>query len=373
MKIQIQSVSSSRRTTTLIALCCAGLVCGVMSPGTATAGISPLTDDFDDNVKDTTKWGEDTEIDKGRLTEVNQRLEFTGKSAAAFDEARRPWIQTHFPYTSDWEVQVDLANTTDPSGPGGYASCGIYIVQVAEEPEVLYGELAAVSDDVIERRFSAAITDGGGFEQVVDTEDLGLTIAALRISFNSGSKVITLFYDTDPSDGYSWTEFASYGVDGNSGDDGNADWGMEDADQFYFELFGYGQDHKVLAGTQSLDNVMVTGGVTPATSFDIESSGVKQKCKTKNEVTTCKLSAKIKATNTAITTVNQTTFRVFRSTDAALDLIEDTLLATYPVGPIKPGKAAKIKVKTELDSNASGEFLLLVDPDDQVLASFAIP
>ena len=86
---------------------------GKVSAYVTHAVLSPVGDDFNDNIKDTAKWGAD--IGSGRLVETNARLEYTGT-----DEALRPWIASVGSYTQDWEAVVDvhvgnLALTQDES------------------------------------------------------------------------------------------------------------------------------------------------------------------------------------------------------------------------------------------------------------------
>ena len=45
-------------------------------------------DDFNDNSKDTAKWGDDDIVGNGVLTETNQRLEYTCSTGTAEDEIR---------------------------------------------------------------------------------------------------------------------------------------------------------------------------------------------------------------------------------------------------------------------------------------------
>ena len=70
------------------------------------------SDDFNDNIKNPSKWG--TDLERGMfLTETNQRLEYTGRSGE-FSGSARPWILTQFPSNADWEIQIDTFNITSP-------------------------------------------------------------------------------------------------------------------------------------------------------------------------------------------------------------------------------------------------------------------
>jgi hypothetical protein len=62
-------------------------------------------DDFNDNLKDVRRWGEDI-TDPGspsQVQEMDGRLQFTGTSFAF-----RPWICSYGSYLQDWEVVTDV-------------------------------------------------------------------------------------------------------------------------------------------------------------------------------------------------------------------------------------------------------------------------
>src|SRR4051812_29119458 len=66
------------------------------------------TDDFNDNVKDSARWGSDFSQGGGLFTENNARLEFTTigiPSSSAL--GARPWVLNFGSYTQDWEVRID--------------------------------------------------------------------------------------------------------------------------------------------------------------------------------------------------------------------------------------------------------------------------
>jgi len=63
-------------------------------------------DDFNDNIKDMDKWGEDVLFGTGvSLQEANGRLQFSGNGEAGIV---RPWIYSSGSYTSNWEVSTDV-------------------------------------------------------------------------------------------------------------------------------------------------------------------------------------------------------------------------------------------------------------------------
>ena len=69
-------------------------------------------DDFNDNHIDLRRWGPDERFGHGRLTERNGRLEYTCAGGTSEDDLIRRWRAGNGPYNSDWEIQIDLFNST---------------------------------------------------------------------------------------------------------------------------------------------------------------------------------------------------------------------------------------------------------------------
>lgn len=101
-------------------------------------------------------------------------------------------------------------------------------------------------------------------------------------------------------------------------------------------------------------------------------SKVKQKCKTKKSITTCKLGAQFALLNSGQTLAPATHIRFFLSTDANYDVGVDTLLAEATTKTIKPSKTKKLKLKSVLNASATGFLILAVDDSDNVLATIQI-
>jgi len=216
----------------------------------ATAG-----DDFDDNSKDTVKWGGDGVDGAGVLKEINQRLEYTttGTVTASHDSVDRKWRLSRFPCNADWSVQIDVTNTT--SNPNRFSSFGIDVRSVRLPNRDIEVELAQSGE------FWAEFS-GGKFISGFDFSDAfgPNSFGAVRIAFNSTTKVFTVYYDTDPSDGYQWTEFGSFGIAGAGGQNVR-NWGLNEADQFVVYAFGYSEKMSVTSGQLYGDNFLETGEV----------------------------------------------------------------------------------------------------------------
>jgi hypothetical protein len=231
-------------------------------------GDVPDGDDFNDNTKDPERWGSDIVFfGSGVLSEASGRLEFEVASETGEHYTARPWVASLMPYTADWETQVDLTNLSVPDENDELTSYGISVFDENDLGSEVFVELYASHFDNPPARngFYGAISNSGDFVADVDSlaSDQSVTDAAVRITFDADTKVLTLYYDADSTDGYVWTSLASFSVDGNGGVDGNTNWGMTADDRFSLALYGYAEQMAVGAGVVYSDNFQVTGGVTP--------------------------------------------------------------------------------------------------------------
>ncbi|HWN95936.1 MAG TPA: hypothetical protein VNT99_12945 [Methylomirabilota bacterium] len=246
---------------TLAWFCCAGSLCAA-----TTFAASDDGDNFDDNSKNA-KWGRDSVVRRGVLTERNQRLEYTCSDPTFEDQSLRPWVLTGFPYNMDWEVRVDVFNGVVPQLDEQVTSLGFDILTTGNPNHGLFAELYSSALGGLPSRtgfYSELETDDEPVS-VVDREGgNGVTNGAIRIAFNSSSKVITIFYDIDVSNSYQWVEQASFGLAGAGGADFTTDWGLNDTHQFAVFLYGYSSIIAVPTGKMHLDNFVAINGVTPS-------------------------------------------------------------------------------------------------------------
>jgi subtilase family serine protease len=234
-----------------------GLIPGGFFPGHAFAATAG--DDFNDNSKDPAKWGGDEVDGKGVMTEINQRLEYTttGVGTASHDSVDRLWRATRFPYNADWAIQIDVTNTTTS---GDFTSFGMYVESLRLPDNAIEVELAQ-SGLFWAEFYSQKAISGDHYAMLFG----GNTYGAVRMAFNSITKVFTMYYNPDPGDDNLWTKFGSFGVAGGLlGENGNTNWGLTDTDLFVATVFGYSeQADKITSGQLYGDNFLVTGGIGP--------------------------------------------------------------------------------------------------------------
>ena len=236
------------------------------------------SDNFNDNAKDTSKWGTDDVSGNGVLTEAGQQLRYTCNNGTGEDHVDRPWTATRFPFNADWEVQVDCFNNSSPVAPLQVNSMGLLLGSPLSGGTELYLEL-------YNSALGAGSTERTGFftEMIVNeapsaSEDSGeqsITTGAIRLSWNSKAQVLTCSYDTDPTNGYQWTTLTTYGLAGSGGTH-NANWGLAATDQFFLDLYGFSSSMSVPAGQMALDNFSETGGVLSSGGTRPEPTGTFQ-------------------------------------------------------------------------------------------------
>lgn len=220
-------------------------------------------DDFNDNSKDTSKWGPNDFEGNGVLAEAGQKLRYTCGTGTVEDDAEWPWNATRFPYNADWEMQIDCHNSTSPVAPAQVNSMGITLESPLAANTSVYHELynSALGIGTSERTgFNSEMTVGGVNAGGEDSGELFITDGAIRLRWNSTTKVLTCEHDNNPADGYQWIVLSTFGLDGAGGTH-NADWGMADTDQFFMTVYGYSALMSVPAGQMTLDNFSETGGV----------------------------------------------------------------------------------------------------------------
>ncbi len=213
-------------------------------------------DNFNDNSKDPALWGTDEVKGQGQLNEINGRLEYTTTgSGTIMDSSDRRWIATKFPYNGDWAIQIDVTNTA--SSPT-FNSFGIVV------------ESARLPDNEIEIELGPSGLFWAEFRggTLISGDDSALyfglnTHGAVQISFNGMSKVFTVNYDSDPSDGYLWQPFGNFGVASTAVADDVRNWGLNDSDHFVAYVFGYSERISVTSGEMYGDNFQEEGGVPP--------------------------------------------------------------------------------------------------------------
>jgi hypothetical protein len=228
----------------------------------------PVVDDFNDNSKDPERWGSDNTFQgSGTIVETGGRLEFRSTQATGVHYTSRPWIASYMPYTEDWEASLDTTNLTSPTQDDEVNSFGISVRDESNFGSEVVVEMYSSHFDGAPARngFYGDVFNDGDFVASVDNlaADQSSTDGAVRVTFDSATKVLTLFYDADRTNGYQWTELGSFSVDNSGGSDGNTNWGLGSDDRFALAIYGYTEEMPIPAGQIYGDNFAIAGGVAP--------------------------------------------------------------------------------------------------------------
>jgi hypothetical protein len=237
-----------------------GFTLAVFSSSQAFA--APESDNFDDNIKDNTKWGTDQVKVGGHLDETGGHLEYTCRSVPR-SSSDRPWVLRQFPYDTNWWIQIDATNYTYPS-VNQWSSFGINVRHVLgtsnkETENEIEVELAAFEQSMTREFYAEFHHKGIYWDAVQGTPDFS---APIRLDFNATTKVFTVSYDADPGPNEQWITFGTFGVGSSGGgSNGNADWSLTGADKFVAYVFGYAEHMSVDNGQLYGDNFKEDGGV----------------------------------------------------------------------------------------------------------------
>ncbi len=210
-------------------------------------------DNFNDDVRDPTKWGTDDSENTGMLTEIDGRLEYTGQAPedpfGGF--AERPWILNTGSYTEDWEARVDVHVAEKTLAEDGNDTRMVLVVYGEDQSAEVQLEIKH-ENGAPRRRFR--FTNEQDEEEIANTT---ATDAALRIHFNAAQKVLTLSYDANgPIGGYTWTTLKTIDVDALT-----SDWLMDDASRFTLAIFGEHEGVTVEPGEAWADNFEATSAL----------------------------------------------------------------------------------------------------------------
>jgi hypothetical protein len=122
--------------------------------------------------------------------------------------------------------------------------------------------------------FHAEFATDDGVPAWTDSGDLagvGTLAGAVQITFDSLTKIISVYYSYN---GGGWAPFGSFGVSAvGGGADGNGDWLMTDSDQFCLRVYGYSENMEVTGGKMYGDNFLATGAAAPLTTRILQPNG----------------------------------------------------------------------------------------------------
>jgi hypothetical protein len=247
---------------------------------TTAIGAATVGDNFDDNSKDTTKWGTDT-TPPGEFTEENQSVIYRVEviSNPVKGPATRPWILTHLPYDTDWEALVSASAACTCNFIGESIAVGLRLTSDENASDMIEaGQAGSRTGFFTSERhvFSYIITGGitNGFAQF----DTGITNTSwVNLSFDSATKVLTVSTTPDlgVTNNLNFTPLASYGLAGSGGGSANVNWGLTSTSTFSIALLAIANS-EVSSAQSAFDNFSLTvftpPNLAPVASNDVYST-----------------------------------------------------------------------------------------------------
>lgn len=230
------------------------------------------TDDFSTS----TNWTAPFSAGNATLAISGGRANYTTSSPAANRGSFIAWTRSTFPYTTSWEAQVDVhARAASAAATIDYfygslsafrTGDAYFQTTAADKPR-----FSSMSADIIrpggatngfQLGYSRANDDF--FELPASPVVNGTTDAALRITFDATTKVMTAWFDANgATGGYTWTSIASIDIDGAQ------NFGMTAADTFTIALSVSSGRDIVAAGDVYFDNfsaTLITASAAPTIS-----------------------------------------------------------------------------------------------------------
>lgn len=222
-----------------------------------------VTDDFNAAVLDPLKWSVTDSTPATSFTHAGQRLNYIISEAPSADDFRvLRCVSVQPAYDKDWEVIVDVSNTSVRNTMADWSGVGLAITgaQNLDRYDEIFFELG--DENVTDKKiFANFITDDVDAPELDAVVSGTLTTASLRVVFNATSKVFSLSVDrTGSTNGYQWEALTSYGIAG-SGGDRNTDWQMSGDGVFNISCYGLSANRVISQGQMTFDNFRFTGEI----------------------------------------------------------------------------------------------------------------
>lgn len=212
---------------------------------------------FTADAKDPVKWGEDFGEGIADLSQSGDGvLRLTANGATDDDFRARPWIGDA-PFATSWSIQTDVHVPYIPLAPG-YTAVGMGLAVMNSEDDednfsCILENYRNNGPGQLYHFLGAADINGDGEEIFAPTSG---THAAVRISWNAATKLLSAEYDADgPVGGYQWTTFDTFNP-------ATGGWGMTSGQRFKIFLVGTAELTPVTLGHNVYADNFYTFGVT---------------------------------------------------------------------------------------------------------------
>jgi len=192
-------------------------------------------DNFNDNSKDTSLWGDDVGCPEAVLTETSGAVYLTGTAPVEEDYWRaRPWISNVGSQTEDWtaRIEVNIPNLT--LGTSHSATLGMDIMNSGDTDDSADIHLRYSENYGSGRDFVGAVDVNGTPDPSPVLAATSSTNAAVQFRWDASDTTLYMEYDSDgAANGFSWTLLRSDDLAS-----GATDWDMGASDTFQLAIYG---------------------------------------------------------------------------------------------------------------------------------------
>ncbi len=206
------------------------------------------SDDFDDNTKDTSKWGPDQQENSNVFfEETNGRLELNGDSMTGqYFHVRRPWVLNSADYGAHWAAIIEV----DMAAPFWFLdddsmSLGLGVYNPNDSRDYADFVLSWSAERGTPLFYGRVVTNGQLTENIV--HNIPSWSGALQLRWDAGGTTLSFLCDADGSaGGYNWTTVANVDLAA-----GNDNWGMSAGNTFDLAVTGQVGGGASISGTEA--------------------------------------------------------------------------------------------------------------------------
>ena len=152
--------------------------------------------------------------------------------------------------SQDFTITGTFKNDAIAESSKELASVGIEVYQATDLSNRVAATLSVARlQGFFSRTVFSQVVEGGEPVASAYSSELRVPIeTTFKLSFAADSKVFTIHYDEDEGEAVEWTLVGSFGIAGDGGEDGNANWRMKSNEKFLVYIYGYSENLQIFAG-----------------------------------------------------------------------------------------------------------------------------
>lgn len=186
----------------------------------------------------------------GQLLHEKSVFEYTTENPTDKDFDYRLVLPARLKASKDFEVIGVFKNDSIAESSNEVASIGIEIYQRNNLSNRLAAELSVARfQGYFSRTVFSQIVESGEKKFDCFSNDLRLPeTTKIKLYYNSERKVFSVYYEDLNANTSDWISIGSFGIAGNGGENGNAQWKMRSSENFLLYLYGFSKNMKIYQG-----------------------------------------------------------------------------------------------------------------------------